>query len=63
MEWARIVFEALTVVALSVIIWRQQTHLRALSELLASRSFGEYAQGRAKIDGNEQKPKPFDPGF
>jgi hypothetical protein len=63
MEWAVVALAAIITAAQSVIIWRQQTHLRALSELLASRSFGEYAQGRAKLDGNEQKPKPFDPGF
>jgi hypothetical protein len=47
-------------------IWanhRLSGDLRRAMEMLAARSYGEYAAGKAKLDGKTPDPTAFDPQF
>jgi hypothetical protein len=42
---------------------RQACDLRRAMEMLSARSFGEFAAGKAKLDGKTPAPSDWDPNF
>lgn len=46
----------------AIALWRKDGQISRCMELLAARSFGEYATGKAKI-ANPKPDETFDPGF
>lgn len=64
MEWAIVLVALAALAVLGVVTWRQQRIIERQGELLAARSYGEFASGQARIEKAKQPPdQPFDPGF
>ncbi len=65
MEWPVVIVALGSYFPLGVVLWRQQRIIERQAELLAARSYGEYASGQVRIEKakRQDEPTPFDPGF
>jgi hypothetical protein len=63
MLWAFVALEAVALAFAGFVAFRSQQQVARAMELLASRSYGEFAAGQVKLKGKEKPPEPMDPGF
>ena len=64
MEWAIVIVSLAAFAAMGVVTWRQQRIIERQAELLAARSYGEFASGQVRMEQARKPPEPpLDPGF
>lgn len=64
MTWAIVIIVVAALLFAGLVVLKQHQQIVRLSDLLASRSYGEFAAGQAKLKAPEKKPEqPVDLGF